>query len=231
MSLYLVASIGCMLANTVEQLIVWRFFQAIGGAAASVLARTIVRDLFSFGDAARTLSMMHLATMVATLVAPLAGSFLMLIHGWRTIFAGLFGFAALCLLACIWRISETHPPERRTRSVSSAFAGYWRIACDPTAVALILCMGLTFGGMFAFITASPYVYIEFFGVSPRLYGWLFALNIAGVIVVTALNARFVGRTGPLKMLGVGALLAGGASLGLAALGGGGCSDFMASWVW
>lgn len=219
--LYLVATVGCMLANTVEQLIVWRFFQALGGAAAAVLARTIVRDLFSINDAARTLSLMHLVTMLATLIAPLAGSFLMLVDGWRTIFGGLFCFASACLIASIWRITETHPVEKRTSSVKSALIGYWYIARDPSAIAFILCMGLSFGGMFAFITASPYVYIEYFGASTHLYGWLFALNIGGVIVMTIVNARLVGRVGPLRMLGAGALIAGIATAGLGGLGGAG----------
>ncbi|WP_079227419.1 Bcr/CflA family multidrug efflux MFS transporter [Pseudomonas putida] len=219
MVLYLIATVGCMFASTVEQLIAWRFLQALGGAAASVLGRAIVRDLFSINDAARTLSMMHLVTMIATLVAPLAGSFLMMISGWRTIFGGLFCFAIICLVACIWRVSETHPIDKRTRSIGSALAGYWHIACDPAALALILCMGLSFGGMFAFITASPYVYIELYGVSPRLYGFLFALNIGGVIAMTMLNARMVNRVGPQAMLGIGALLSAIAAVGLGVLGG------------
>lgn len=217
MFLYLAATIGCMYSSNIEQLILWRFLQALGGAAASVLARTIVRDLFAINEAARTLSLMHLVTMIATLVAPLIGSFLMLIHGWRTIFAGLFAFAGICLIACAWTIKETHPEERRSRSLMAALTGYWCIAKDPLAIAYILCMGLSFGGMFAFITASPFVYMEYFGVSPHAYGWLFGLNIAGVIVMTLINVHFVSRIGPLRMLGLGAVVAGLASTGLGLL--------------
>lgn len=218
MVLYLLATVGCMLSGSVEQLIGWRFFQALGGAAASVLARTIVRDLFPLNDAARTLSLMHLVTMIATLVAPLAGSFLMLIDGWRTIFAGLLVFASLCLAACLWRIDETHPTEKRGRSIVGAFAAYWQIAREPMALCYMLCMGLSFGGMFAFITASPFVYVEYFGVSPQAYGWLFGLNIAGVIVMTLINARWVTRMGTLRMLRIGAAVAGMAGCGLGVLG-------------
>lgn len=218
---YLGATIGCLLAGSVEQLIAWRFLQGVGGAAASVLARTIVRDLFPLNEAARILSLMHLVTMLATLVAPLAGSFLMLLHGWRAIFVGLFCFAAICLTASLICIPETHPAEVRANSFRAALAGYWKIARNMRAVALILCMGSTFGGMFAFITASPYVYIEYFNVSPHGYGWLFALNIAGVIAVTLLNARLVGKRGPIAMLGVGAGIITVATLGLGFLGGAG----------
>ncbi|MBA1203241.1 Bcr/CflA family multidrug efflux MFS transporter [Pseudomonas capeferrum] len=230
MLMYLVATVGCMLASDIDQLIAWRFLQAVGGAAASVLARTIVRDIFAVDEAARTLSLMHLVTMIATLVAPTAGSLLMLIDGWRSIFAGLFLFAGLCLIACTWRLPETHPPLRRSGSLLAAAGGYWRIARDPVAVAYILCMGLSFGGMFAFITASPFVYTEYFGVSTLAYGWLFALNITGVILMTLINARFVRRVGPMRMLGVGATMAGLSAIGLALVaitGGGGLYGIVA----
>ncbi len=214
MVLYLVATVGCMLATTVEQLVLWRFFQALGGAAASVLARAIVRDLFALGEAARVLSLMHLVTMLATLVAPLLGSVLMEIRGWRTVFFGLLLFGACCLFASAWKIAETHPPQHRGESLAKVFAAYWQIARQPLALAYILCMGLAFGGMFAFITASPFVYMEFFRVSPSGYAWLFGLNVVGIIVMTLINARFVGRLGPLRMLALGAALAGLAAIWL-----------------
>lgn len=214
MALYLVATVGCMFASSVEQLVAWRFFQALGGAAASVLARAIVRDLFALGEAAKVLSLMHLVTMLATLVAPLLGSVLMEVRGWRTVFFGLLVFGALCLIASAWKIGETHAPDQRGESLAKVFAAYWQIARQPLALAYILCMGLAFGGMFAFITASPFVYMEYFGVSPTGYAWLFGLNVAGIIVMTLINARWVSRVGPLRMLAVGAGLAGAAALWL-----------------
>lgn len=214
MLLYLCATVGCLLAENIEALIGWRFLQALGGAAASVLARTIVRDVFAMGQAARTLSLMHLVTMLATLIAPLAGGVLMQLHSWRSIFAALFAFAAVCLLASLRYIPETHPADRRSGSLGLALASYWQIARNTNALAYILCMGLSFGGMFAFITASPYVYIDYFQVSPQGYGWLFGLNILGVIIVTLVNARLVTRFGPLAMLGAGAAIIALAATGL-----------------
>lgn len=231
MGLYLVATVGCMLSGSVEQLVAWRFFQALGGAAASVLARAIVRDLFPLGEAAKVLSLMHLVTMLATLVAPLLGSVLMDLNGWRTVFFALFVFCALCLLASAWKIGETHAPDQRGDSLSKVFLAYWQIARQPLALGYILCMGLAFGGMFAFITASPFVYMEYFGVSPRGYAWLFGLNIAGIIVMTLVNARLVSRVGPLRMLAVGAGLAGIAAVGLLAVGASGWGGLALIVVW
>lgn len=218
MGLYLLATLGCMAAGTVEHLVISRFFQGLGGAAAAVLARAIVRDLFALGEAARVLSLMHLVTMLATLVAPLLGSVLMAFNGWRTVFFGLLVFAALCLIASAWKIGETHAPDQRGDSLVLAFTGYWQIVRHPVALAYILCMGLAFGGMFAFITASPFVYMEYFAVSPVGYAWLFGLNVVGILIVTLVNARLVSRVGPLRMLSFGAALGGIAALWLLAIG-------------
>lgn len=218
-SLYVVASLGCALADRVEALLLWRFLQALGGAAASVLARAVVRDLFPVTAAARVFSLMHLVTMLATLVAPLAGSYLMLLAGWRSLFLLLLAFASSCLALVTFNLPESHPPEQRGTSLIQVFRAYGQILCAPAAVGFILCMGLSFAGMFAFITASPFVYIEYFGVSSQQYGGLFALNIAGVIVATVFNARLVSRFGANQMLEVGTAVAALAGISLAVVGG------------
>lgn len=219
---YIVASLGCMLAQSVEQLLLWRFVQALGGAGAMVIARAVVRDLFALDQAARVLSLMHLITMVSTLLAPMAGTWLVLIQGWRTIFAALLVLACACLLASWWTLPESLVPQRRSASLLSAFKGYATVLREPDAVALIACMACSFGGMFAFISASPFVFIHHFGFSPRSFAWVFALNIVGIIVVSSVNARWVGRFGSLRMLRIGAWTAALAGLLLlgAGLGGG-----------
>jgi DHA1 family bicyclomycin/chloramphenicol resistance-like MFS transporter len=202
------------MASGPGQLIGWRLIQALGGAAASVLARVIVRDLFPLNEAARVLSLMQQVTMIATLVAPVLGGYLMLLSGWRMLFMVLLGFAGLCLLLVLRYLPETHAPEARGTSLVNAFKAYAEIVRNSQALGYILCMGLTFAGMFAFITASPFVYIQYFGVSPQQYAWLFALNIAGIMSMSLLNARLVGRLGSQRMLGFGTRLAAGSGLAL-----------------
>lgn len=216
--LYVLASLGCAMAANAEQLTGLRLIQALGAAAATVLARTIVRDVFAASQAARTLSLMHLVTMVATLIAPVLGSYLMLLAGWRWLFVALAAYALVCL-CCVYRaIPETHPAERRGESVGRAFRAYGRLLCNAHAVGLILCMSLCFAGMFAFITSSPFIYIDYFGVSAQRYSLLFALNIAGVMVVTLANARLVTRVGPHRMLIFGVLMAAVSGVGLLIVG-------------
>lgn len=217
-SLYAAASLGCVLASSVESLLLCRFLQALGGAAASVLARAVVRDLFPLSAAARLFSLMHLVTMLATLVAPLLGSYLMLLAGWRSLFLLLLAFALLCLALVVFSLPESHPPERRGASLNQVFRAYGHMLQAPVALGFILCMGMSFAGMFAFITASPFVYIQYFDVSPQHYGGLFALNITGVIVATLLNARLVSRFGANRMLKVATSIAASAGLMLAIAG-------------
>ncbi|GLX13103.1 Bcr/CflA family drug resistance efflux transporter [Pseudomonas straminea] len=205
--LYILASAGCIWVTSVEQLIVLRFLQAVGGAGALVLARTVVRDLYPLSEAARVLSLMHVIAMVATLLAPIMGTYLVLLGGWRIIFVMLFLLGAGCLFAVATSLQESLPVSSRTQSVLGSFHHYVTVLRDPLALCYILAMGLSVGGMFAFITASPFLFIHHFGFSPRAFSLLFGLNIVGIIVATIINARLVRRLGPLQMLGVGSVVA------------------------
>lgn len=198
--LYILACVGCALADSVNSLIVWRFAQALGGGAASILARTIVRDIFPLNEAAKALSNMHMITMIAALTAPMLGSFLLLAGSWRWMFVVLIVFATLWLWLIAWKVPETHHGDSRNSSVFSVFRAYAVIASQGKAVGYILCMSLCFAGMFAYITGSPFVFMEYFDLSPSHYAAVFGANIIGIMLLASINARFVGRVGPQKML-------------------------------
>ncbi len=214
-ALYILACLGCALAESVGSLFYWRFTQAIGGAAASILGRAIVRDIFPLREAAGVLSLMHLITMIAALTAPILGSLVLLAGSWRWLFFGLIAFATLLLCLCAWKIPETHHGDSRDSTITAVFRAYASIAIEPRALGYILCMSLCFAGMFAYIAVSPFVFIDFFGLSPSRYAMIFAANISGVILLTTANARLVGRLGPQQMLYAVAALLGAASITLA----------------
>jgi len=205
-SLYVLASLGCALSGSIESLVYWRLVQALGGAAASVLARAVARDLFASSEVPRILSLMHLVTMVTTLASPLLGSYLMRLS-WRAVFIALLLFAVGCLWCTLRWLPESHPPAVRGHSVLAAFRAWWPMLRQPRALGYVLCIGLSFGGMFAFITASPFVYMQYYGISAQAYAWLFALNIAGVMVLTSLNARWVNKLGAQRLLLLASALA------------------------
>ncbi len=136
--LYGLATLGCLFAASIEQLITWRFLQALGGAGALVLARTVARDLFGLAQAAKVMSWMHMLTMMATLVAPMIGTWLVLIDGWRTIFAVLFILCTLCLLMVATGLGESLAPQARSGSLKGAFVAYPYILQQPNIFSIIV---------------------------------------------------------------------------------------------
>lgn len=204
--LYLLSSLACFMAASADQLVLFRIIQAIGGGAASVLARAIVRDLLPLDKAAHTLSIMHVVTMIAPLIAPLIGGYLMLWFGWRSLFLGLFLFGLVCFISVLF-IKETLPAEHRGGSIAKAFSAYWHILLDKNALGYILCMGMTFAGMFAYITGSSFVFIKHFGVPDQYFGWVFGVNVIGIMIVTFAASHFVKQYGSRPILRIGTTVA------------------------
>ncbi len=203
-ALFCVASLACLMASAVEQLIAARFAQALGGGAASVLARAVVRDVYSQTEAIRKLSLMAMVTAIAPLIAPLIGSGLLAGFGWRGTFASLLLWG-LASFVVVWRLlPETLPAERRGQmSLVSAFAAYFHLAIDPVAIGLLLAGGMSFAAMFAYITVSPFYFIELQQMSPMAYGLLFAANALGIFAANYLNSRQVKTRGAAAMAGIG----------------------------
>lgn len=205
-TIYLIATIGIIFSQSGQALFSWRLLQALGGASASVIARAIVRDLFALHDSAKILSIMHMITMLATLISPILGSYLTLYFGWRSIFIFLLLFAGVALLACLFILKESLPQKSRSTSVTIALRSYVHIMKNKQAMGYIGSMSMTFAGMFAYITASPFVYMEHFGVSAEAYAYLFGLNIFAIMIVVIFNAKFVKTIGPQKMIIIGTSL-------------------------
>jgi len=203
-ALFALASLACMLATSAEQLIAARFVQALGGGAASVLARAVVRDVYTPTEAIRKLSLMAMVTAIAPLLAPLFGSVLLSWFGWRGTFAAVLTWGLLSF-AVVWRLlPETLPAEHRgALPLGAAFAAYLQLLRDPLAIGLMLAGGMSFAAMFAYITASPFYFIELQGFSPTAYGALFAANALGIFAANYLNSRLVKARGAAAMAGVG----------------------------
>lgn len=206
-ALFTLASLACMLADNVDMLLAARFVQALGGGAASVLARVVARDIYSPTEAIRMMSLMGMVTSMAPLVAPLLGSAILLWGDWRTIFAALLGWGTLALLASGRWLPETLPRERAAAGGAVlAFAAYGRLLRDPAALGLLLAGGMSFAAMFAYITAGPFYFIELSGLSPQAYGGLFAVNAFGIFLANYANSRLVRRLGPQRLAGIGCLI-------------------------
>lgn len=217
-ALFVLGSVGCALTGDATHLAAWRFVQAFGSCAAPVLARAMVRDLYPQDQAARMLSLMMLIMSVAPMAAPLVGGQVLAHFGWRTIFYGMAGFGLLAMVT-LFTIPESLPASRRSgQSIAGMAFGYVRLLGNRRYLAYALSGGFFFGGMFAYIAGTPFVYIEHFGVAPQLYGLLFGLNVVGMTIFNVINRRLVQTIGSDRVLRAGALAGAVFALALAATG-------------
>jgi DHA1 family bicyclomycin/chloramphenicol resistance-like MFS transporter len=193
-ALYAAASLACALAPSIELLIAARLAQAIGGCAGMVLSRSVVRDLFEQREAARMFSFLMLVMGLAPITAPLIGGQLLALFGWRAIFWLLAGFGLLCLLMVAFALPETLPAERRTRAnIGQALAIYGRLLADRKFVGYALAGGFVSAAMFAYISGSPFVFIQIYGVAPQHYGYIFGANALGLVLASQLNRWLLAR--------------------------------------
>jgi len=198
------AAVACALAQTIDHLIVMRFFHGLAAAAASVVINALMRDIYPKEEFSRMMSFVMLVTTIAPLVAPMAGGAVLVWFSWHVIF-WILALAALLASAMIFFfIDETLPVERRQkfhiRTTIGNFASLFR---HKRVLSYMLASGFSFAGMFSFLSAGPFVYIELNHVSPQHFGYYFALNIVFLFIMTIINSRFVRRVGALNMFRAG----------------------------
>src|SRR5699024_10512096 len=198
------ASIACALATHVTALIIARAIQGLAASASPAAGRAVIRDVWSGNQAARAMSFVVMVMSVAPLIAPLMGGQLLTWFGWRSIFwmLALFGFASIVLVQL--RLPETNGPERRSGvRLGAYFRAYGLILGSTRACAYLVCGGLASSVMFAYITGISFVYIDLFGVQPKYFGFLFSINVIGLVLGNWFNSRFVLRHGYHRLLGGG----------------------------
>jgi MFS transporter, DHA1 family, multidrug resistance protein len=201
MSLFALASLGCILAPSIEWLMGLRFLQAIGACAGMVTARAIVRDLFDLRDSARVFSALMLVTGLAPILAPLVGGYLLIWFGWESIFLVLAAFGVANLIAAHFSLPETHRQGKPgSLALSHVLMVYGRLLTHRRFVGYSLSSGLTIAGMFAYIAASPAVFIQLFGVAEEQYGWLFGVNGLGFVLAAQVNGRAMRGAQPNRIL-------------------------------
>ncbi len=198
------AAVACALAQSIDQLIVMRFFHGLAAAAASVVINALMRDVYPKEEFSRMMSFVMLVTTIAPLVAPMVGGAVLVWFSWHAIF-WILAIAALLASAMIFFfIDETLPVERRQkfhiRTTMGNFASLFR---HKRVLSYMLASGFSFAGMFSFLSAGPFVYIELNHVSPQHFGYYFALNIVFLFVMTIINSRFVRRVGAINMFRAG----------------------------
>jgi MFS transporter, DHA1 family, multidrug resistance protein len=198
------ASLLCAAAPDVWTLTVARVLQGAAGAAGIVIARAVARDLYSGTPLARFFSLLLLVNGLAPILAPVVGGQLLHVTDWRGVFVVLAGFGAALFLAAAVGLRETLAPERRhgggLRSTLTTFAA---LLGERRFRGYVLSCGLAFAAMFAYIAGSPFVLQDIHGVSEQAFGAAFGVNAAGILALSAVGGRLVGRVGPARLLAVG----------------------------
>lgn len=167
--------------------------------AGPMLARAMIRDLFSRTRAAQMLSTLMVVMAIAPIAGPLIGGQMIIFTSWHAIFWLLAVIGTVMFISLYW-LPETLPEEKRVKaSLPGAFRNYLQLLKNKTFMRFTLCVTFYYVAAYAFITGSPFVYITYFGIDPQHYGWLFALNIVGLMGVSMLNRRLVHRY-PLEVL-------------------------------
>ncbi|MNR82746.1 Bicyclomycin resistance protein [compost metagenome] len=196
LALFAVCSVGCAMAPDIETLIVLRFLQGLGASAGMVIPRAVVRDLHTGNDAARLMSLLMLVFSVSPILAPLSGSLLIELWGWRSVFWAVTVAAVLALVLMATSQPETRPREQRVdSSVRSALTAYALLLRDPHFLGLVFIGAFGISSFFAYLANSSFILIDHYGLTPRQYSIAFAANAASFIGVSQLTGRLSARFG------------------------------------
>lgn len=204
-ALAIVSGYLCTLAPDAGTLALLRVLQGFGGAAGVVIARAIIADRTKdAASAARLFQIMMMIGGLAPVLAPIVGTGIVAGFGWRAVFAVIASLSALAFLGVLSQLGETLPPERRNHGGLAALrAGVARVVGHRRYVGYALTVGFSFMAMFAYISASPFVYQGILGLTPLQYSIAFGVNAVGLVTVGAVSAKLVTHIPPQRLAATG----------------------------
>ena len=222
LALYLLTSLACVFAPNIEILIALRLAQGLAGAAGLVIARAVARDLYSGQELLIFFTRLIVISGLAPVIAPVLGGQLNRFLDWRGIFAVLAAFGLVLLVAGMFGVPESLPPERRrTGGLRQTAAGFRELLGDRLFVGCALVSGLAGASMFAYIAGATFVLQEIYGLSPQGFSFAFGINSLGIMAMSQLSGRLARRWRPRSVLtlGVGLNLAGAAGVAVSTIAG------------
>ncbi|MBU1311385.1 MAG: Bcr/CflA family efflux MFS transporter [Gammaproteobacteria bacterium] len=201
---FVLASIALSQVSSIEWFLFWRAIQALCGAAATVVVPGIVRHIYQ-EHTAKGMSYVSMIMMLAPLLAPAIGSGILWLANWQMIFVTLAAYAALVLLVSIKALPEIKAADSPKKI--ALLAGYKIVFANKSARPDIATSMFASFSFFCFLTAVPFVYIQFFGVDEQQFSVLFGFNVLMLMLANLINSRLVTRLGPQRMLRAGLALA------------------------
>lgn len=214
LAFFCVATVACVFSPTMEFFVGARFVQGLGGAGGIVLAKSIATDLYSGRDLAKFLSIIGAVQGLAPVLAPICGALVNEYLNWRDIFVVLLAIGVALLISTLF-FKETLKSYRPNTAKFPFFSLFALLKNDKTFALLLVQQCAGFGLLFAYISASPFVYQELFGLSPLTYSIVFGCNAIVITIGTFVCQRFKSALFSLKIGSIGMLL--GASLIAASL--------------
>jgi DHA1 family bicyclomycin/chloramphenicol resistance-like MFS transporter len=191
-AVYVLSSLWCAAAPSLQMLVVARFFQALGGCAGPVIARAVVRDRFDHRQSARILSQLMLVMGVAPIVAPLVGGAVVSVAGWRVLFWILAGFGGAIGVWMYFALAESRSLATAAQARSEhPIGGYVALLRQRVLLGYGLAGALNSGALFAYITASPGLLIQTYHIPVAQFGWVFGVNAIGLIGMSQVNAHLL----------------------------------------
>jgi DHA1 family bicyclomycin/chloramphenicol resistance-like MFS transporter len=219
---YVVVTFGCAASPTMEILLGLRVVQGIGAGAGSILSRTIIRDLFDGPEMARMMSLVLAAFITAPIIAPSVGALMLQIASWRAIFIFL-GAYGLLLLALTWLLLEESLHQRNPDAMAlrRLVAGYRDMLSHPGSRGFALALIFVFGTLNIYLTNAPAVFMTTYGLTPAVFGVVFAVIAVCSAAGNLVNTRLIRRMTLRRAMGIGiwgALVATGLNVLVAVVG-------------
>lgn len=186
--IYILASIGCALTKSADTLILLRFVQALGSCGGMVASRAMVRDYFPPTETAKIFSMLMLVIGISPILAPTIGGYVIDFWGWHSIFLVLGAMSILILIGVIFLLPESKKPDTSmSLKPSPIIKNFWKVFTNPQFIVFGLAGGMASSGLYAYLSGSPYVMMEIFGLNEKQYGGVFALIALGLITTSQIN--------------------------------------------
>lgn len=198
--LFCAGSVVTLMSQYIEWLWLGRFIQALGGGLAIVNSAAVVRDLSDGKEAATNMANMMLIMLLAPLLAPVIGSVLLHLDDWHLIFEFLLAYGLILIITLFFHLPETRRPQQQSISLLQR---YWSVLSHRAALSFIFSQCFVVAAMFASITASPSVYMQFFGVSAAIFPIFFGLNVISIIVFNRINIQLLKQFEPQQILTIG----------------------------
>jgi DHA1 family bicyclomycin/chloramphenicol resistance-like MFS transporter len=212
--LFALSSLLCALAPTIELLIIGRFLQGFTAAGGVTLSKAVVSDVFTGREMTKFFALLMVINAVAPMAAPIAGGAILALPfaGWESIFyfLGLLGIVMAVII--IFRLPETLPEEERIpSSIGTSVRTMGSLLKTRPFIGYALVVGMIHGGSFAYVSGTPFVYQEIYGVSPQTFGVLFGINGIAMILGSYIIGKFGGLVSEHRLLQGAVLLATGAT--------------------